>query len=93
MPSLTICWLMLNLAKHSCLKSFNRVDFIWALLDKLAGLLMKVSAPLTRNVLAPLATTTLAVAIDTAILRETRGWGAIATSGIKIKKSAEIQVY
>ena len=54
---------------------------------------MKVSAPLTRNVLAPLATTTLAVAIDTAILRETRGCGAIATSGIKIKKSAEIQVY
>ena len=92
MLSLTICWLMLNLAKHSCLKSFNRVDFIWALLDKLAGLLMKVSAPLTRNVLAPLATT-LAAAIDTAILRETRGWGAIATSGIKIKKSAEIQVY
>ena len=60
--------------------------FFWALLDKLAGLLMEISAPLTRNVLAPLATTASAAVIDAAIQRETRGRGAIATSGIKMKK-------
>ena len=47
---------------------------------------MEISAPLTRNVLAPLATTASAAVIDAAIQRETRGRGAIATSGIKMKK-------
>ena len=46
-----------------------------SLLSKLAGPLMKVAIPLAKNVLAPLGTTSAALAIDAGIQKKIYGYG------------------
>ena len=53
----------------------------------LAGSLMKINVPLTRNVLPPLATMALTSAIDGATQRKMLGLGAIAANGASIVKT------
>ena len=57
-------------------KIINSGGFLGDLLGKVAVLLMKFGVPLTKNVLAPLATMASAPAIDDAIQSKMRGSGA-----------------
>ena len=57
-------------------KIINSGGFLGDLLGKVAVLLMKFGVPLTKNVLAPLATMAPAPAIDDAIQSKMRGSGA-----------------
>ena len=60
-----------NLAKHNCLKT-KSVRFRGIFLGKISGPMMKVAVPLTRNILAPLATMASAYASNGAIERKLR---------------------
>ena len=60
----------LKLSKVQISKLFQSGRFLGSLLSKLAGLLMKVAIPLEKSVLAPLAITAAASAIDSGIQKE-----------------------
>ena len=63
----------INLSKVQLTKTIQSGGFLGAFLDKLARQLMKVAVPLTKNVLALLATMTPASEIDGAIQRKMCG--------------------
>ena len=58
----------LKLSKAQISQIIQSGGFLGSLLSKIAGLLMKVAAPLAKNILAPLGTTIAASAIDAATL-------------------------
>ena len=60
----------LKLSKTQISKIIQPGGFLGLLLSKLAGPLMKVAIPLTKNVLAPLGITTAASAIDAGIQKK-----------------------
>ena len=60
----------LMLSKAQISKIIQSGGFLPSLLSKLAGPLMKVAIPLSKNVLAPLGTTAAASAIDAGIKKK-----------------------
>ena len=58
----------IKLSKAQISQIIQSGGFLGSLLSKIAGLLMKVAAPLAKNILAPLRTTIAASAIDAATL-------------------------
>ena len=65
----------LKLSKAQISKIIQSGGFLGSLLNKLAGPLMKVAIPLTKNVLAPLGITAAASAIDAGIQKKIHGSG------------------
>ena len=65
----------LKLSKAQISKIIQSGGFLGSLLSKLAGPLMKVAIPLTKNVLAPLGVTAAASAIDAGIQKKIHGSG------------------
>ena len=65
----------LKLSKAQISKIIQSEGFLGWLLSKLAGPLMKVAAPLAKNILAPLGITAAASAIDAGIQKEIHGSG------------------
>ena len=61
----------LKLSKIQISKIIQSGGFLGSLLSKLAGPLMKVAVPLTKDVLAPLGITAAASAIDAGIKKKT----------------------
>ena len=64
----------LKLSKIQIVKIIQSGGFLGSLLSKLAGALMKIPAPLAKNVLAPLGITAAASALDAGIQKRTRFW-------------------
>ena len=60
----------LKISRAQISKIIQSEGFLASLLSKLAGLLMKIAVPLTKNVLAPLEITTAASAIDAGIQKK-----------------------
>ena len=60
----------LKLSKAQISKIIQSGGFLWSLLTKLAGPLMKIAVPLVKNVLAPLGITAAALAIDAGIKKK-----------------------
>ena len=60
----------LKLSKARISKIFQSGGFLGSLVSKLAGPLMKIAVPLTKNVLAPLGITAGALAIDAGIKKK-----------------------
>ena len=60
----------LKLSKAQIKKIIQSGGFLGSLLSKLAGALMKVTIPLSKNVLAPLGITAAASAIDAGIQKK-----------------------
>ena len=60
----------LKLSKAQISKIIQSGGFLGSLLSKLAGPLMRVAAPLAKNILGPLGTTTAASAIGAAIQKK-----------------------
>ena len=65
----------LKLSSGQISKIIESGGFLRSLLSKLAGPLMKVAIPLTKNVLAPLGITAAASAIDAGIQKKIHGSG------------------
>ena len=65
----------IKLCKVQISKIIQSGGFLWSLLSKIAGPLMKVTAPLAKNILAPLGITAAASAIDRAIQKKIHGSG------------------
>ena len=65
----------IKLSKAQITKIIQSDGFLGSLLSKLAGPLMKVAAPSAKNVLAPLAITATASAIDAGIQKKIHGSG------------------
>ena len=65
----------LILSKAQISKIIQSEGFLGSLLSKIAGPLMKVAIPLSKNVLAPLGITGAASAIDSGIQKKTHGPG------------------
>ena len=65
--------------------------FLGSLLSKLPGPLMKITVPLTKNILAPLGITAAASAIDAAIQKKIHGSG-LTTLIISNKEMNDIEV-
>ena len=63
----------IKLSKAKISKIIQSGGFLGSLLSKLAGPLMKVAVPLTKNILAPLGITAAASAIDAGIQKKTHG--------------------
>ena len=63
----------IKLSKTQISKIIQTGGFLGALLNKITGLLMKVVAPLAKNILAPLGITAAASAIDAGIQRKIHG--------------------
>ena len=63
----------IKLSKTQISKIIQTGGFLGALLSKITGLLMKVVAPLAKNILAPLGITAAASAIDAGIQRKIHG--------------------
>ena len=68
-------WTDLKLSRAQISKIIQSGGFLGSLLSKLAGPLMKVAIPLTKNVLAPLGITAAASAADAGIQKEIHGSG------------------
>ena len=64
----------LKLSKAQISKIIQSGGFLWSLLTKLAGPLMKIAVPLVKNVLAPLGITAAALAIDAGIKKKKNTW-------------------
>ena len=64
----------LKVSKAQIFKVFQSGGFLWLLLSKLAGPLIKVAVPLAKNLLAPLGITAAASAIDAGIQKNTWLW-------------------
>ena len=67
----------IKLSKAQIRKIIQLGGFLGSLLSKLAGPLMKVAVPLTKYILAPLAITAAASAIDAGIQKKLHGSGII----------------
>ena len=65
-----ICQLIQSFSKVQITKIIQSGGFLGSLLSKLAGPLMKVAIPLTKNILAPLGITAAASAIDAGIQKK-----------------------
>ena len=65
----------IKLSKAQISKIIQSGGFLWSLLSKLAGPLMKVAIPLAKNVLAPLGITAAALALDARIQKKIHGPG------------------
>ena len=65
----------IKLSKAQISKIIQSGGFLGSLLSKLAGPLMKVAIPLTKNILAPLGVTAAAWAIDAGIQKKLHGSG------------------
>ena len=65
----------INFSKAQISKLIQSEGFLGSLLSKLAGLLMNVSIPLVKNILAPPGFTESALAIDTGIQKKIHGSG------------------
>ena len=65
----------LKLSKAQIIKTIQSGGFLGSLLSKLAGPLMKVAAPLAKNILAPLEITAAASATDAGIQKKMHGSG------------------
>ena len=65
----------IKLSKAQISKIIQSGGFLGSLLSKLAGPLMKVAVPLTKNILAPLRITAAASAIDGEIQKKIHGSG------------------
>ena len=65
----------LKRSKAHISKIIQSWGFLGSLLSKLAGPLMKVAAPLAKNILAPLGITAAASVIDAGIQKKIHGWG------------------
>ena len=65
----------IKMSKTQISKIIQSGGFFGSLVSKIAGLLMKVAAPLTKNILAPLGITASALAIDAGIQKEIHGSG------------------
>ena len=65
----------IKLSKAQISKISKSGGFLWSLLSKLAGPLMKVAVPLAKNILAPLGITEAASAIDAGIQKIIYGSG------------------
>ena len=70
-----------KLSKAQLSKIIQSGGFLGALLNKLAGPLMKVGVPLAKTFLLPLATMASVTAIDGRIQRKMHGRGVIVTRG------------
>ena len=79
----------LKVSKAQISKIIQSGGFLGSLLSKLAGPLMKVVVPLAKNILAPLAVTAAAPAIDAAIQEKIHGSGT-ATFIISNEKMNDI---
>ena len=64
-----------KLSKAQISKIIQSREYLGSLLSKIAGPLMKVAVPLTKNVLAPLGITAAASAIDSEIQKKIHGSG------------------
>ena len=65
----------IKLSRPQMSKIIQSGQFLGALLSKLAGPLMKVAVPLTKNILTPLGITAAASAIDAWIQKKIHGFG------------------
>ena len=65
----------IKMSKTQISKIIQSGGFFGSLLSKIAVLLMKVAAPLTKNILAPLGITASALATDAGIQKEIHGSG------------------
>ena len=65
----------IKMSKTQISKIIQSGGFFGSLLSKIAGLLMKVAAPLTRNILAPLGITAAVLAIDAGIQKKIHSSG------------------
>ena len=65
----------IKLPKAQITKIVQSGGFLGSLISKLAGSLMKVAAPLAKNILAPLGITAAASAIDAGIQKKIHGSG------------------
>ena len=70
----------LKISRAQISKIIQSEGFLASLLSKLAGLLMKIAVPLTKNVLAPLEITTAASAIDAGIQKKKKKHGSGTTT-------------
>ena len=70
----------LKISRAQISKIIQSEGFLASLLSKLAGLLMKIAVPLTKNVLAPLEITTAASAIDAGIQKKKKMHGSGTTT-------------
>ena len=70
----------LKISRAQISKMIQSEGFLASLLSKLAGLLMKIAVPLTKNVLAPLEITTAASAIDAGIQKKKKMHGSGTTT-------------
>ena len=68
----------IKLSKAHISKIVQSEGFLGSLLSRLAGPLMKVAVPLTKNILAPLGITSAASAIDAGIQKKMHGSGTTA---------------
>ena len=74
----------LALSKAQISKLIQSGGFLWSLLSKLVGPLMKVAIPLAKNVLAPLEITAAASAIDERIQKKIHGCGRPSSTTVII---------
>ena len=82
----------IKISKAQISKIIESGWFLGSFLNKLAGPLMKVAAPLAKNILAPLRKTAAASAIDVRIQKETNGSGTttLTTSNKEINDIMKI---
>ena len=71
---------VIKLSKAQTSKIIQSGGFLGSLLSKLAGPLMRVAAPLAKNILGPLGTTTAASAIGAAIQKKKKIHGSGTTT-------------
>ena len=74
----------IKLSKTQIKKIIQSGGFLGKLLRKLAGPLLKVALPLTKNVLAPFGLTAAMSAIDARIQKKIHGLGATKGAGVKL---------
>ena len=79
----------IKLCKAQLSKIIQSRGFLGALIENYAGPLMKVTVPLVKNVLAPLATMASGFAIDDVVQRKMHGGGVIATSGVGVIRAGK----
>ena len=65
----------IKLSKAQIYKIIQSGGFLWSLLSKIVGSLIKVAVPLVKNILAPLGIKAAALTIDTGIQKKINGSG------------------
>ena len=82
----------LTLSKAQISKIIQYGGFLWSLLSKLAGPLMKAAIPLAKNILAPLGITAAASAIDAGIQKKIHGSGTTTLINSNDELNDEIKI-